>query len=60
MNEKDYHVVALLIAEARKFHTHTRADAALDTITNMLAGAFSVQSETFDIEKFRVTAGAKD
>jgi hypothetical protein len=57
MTKQDYEIIAKLIVTAREFHPNQEANDALDAVANMLAGAFSVSNERFNVELFRQKAG---
>jgi hypothetical protein len=58
MTPNEITVVANLINMARGWHKTRDAKDALDAVSNMLAGAFSVNNTELDIEQFRKDAGA--
>jgi hypothetical protein len=70
MNQLDDRVIAAIIREARKTHTEPAAVQALDSVTNMFAGALSVTTSNgasiigdytgIDIQNFCESAGMKD
>lgn len=57
LTRKNYDIIAALIVKAREFHPEPEASDALDALTNMLAGAFSVDNPNFSVEKFQSAAG---
>jgi hypothetical protein len=57
LTSKNYNVIAALIVKAREFHPEPQAIDALEALTNMLSGAFSVDNPNFNIERFRKAAG---
>lgn len=57
LTRQNYNIIAALIVQAREFHPSREAEDALDSLTNMLAGAFSVDNPNFSVEKFRYAAG---
>ena len=57
LTAKNYNIIAALIVKAREFHPEPEANDALNALTNMLAGAFSVGNPNFQIERFRKAAG---
>lgn len=57
LTKTNYNVIAALILQAREFHPEPEAIEALESLTNMLSGAFSVDNPNFQIERFRQAAG---